>query len=84
MDPLDADAANPATEDANAASLDEQLNAMWAAQVAVKIPKFNVFNVKRWFTQAEHQFRLGGITSPATKFSYVYTNLPEEVLNGLS
>ncbi|XP_018007641.1 uncharacterized protein LOC108665403 [Hyalella azteca] len=57
---------------------------MWAAHVAVKIPKFNVFNVKRWFTQAEHQFRLGRITSPAAKFFYVYTNLPEDVLNGLS
>ena len=84
MEPLNAAAANPVTEDATTAALDERLNSMWAAHVAVKIPKFNEYNVKRWFTQAEHQFRLGRITSPATKFSHIYTNLPEEVLNGLS
>ncbi len=86
MDPLDATttAANPATENANAVALGEQLTAMLAAHVSVKLPTFNQFNVKRWFSQAEHQFRLGRITSPATKFSYIYTNLPQDVLNGLS
>jgi len=52
--------------------------------VSVKIPKFNHFNVNRWIGQAEAQFTTGRITSPATKFAYLYGSLPEDVVNKLS
>jgi hypothetical protein len=45
------------------------------SRVAVKHPPFRTEQLAVWFTQAEVQFTLAGISSEKTKFYYVISQL---------
>ena len=47
--------------------------------VSVKLPQFGVGNSRVWFTQVEAYFRFRKITSQATMFAYVATQLPSDI-----
>ena len=52
-----------------------QVPAVMAAPVAIKLPAFWASNTKMWFIQAESQFALRKITEESTKFHHVISAL---------
>ena len=51
--------------------------------VALKLPTFWTSQPETWFTQAEAQFNLRGITEDATKYYYVVAALDQETASRL-
>jgi hypothetical protein len=48
------------------------------ARVTVRLPSFRAKRPASWFTQAEAQFHLAGITNELTQFYHVISQLDEK------
>ena len=49
--------------------------------VAIKLPTFNETNPELWFSRAESQFLVKGITSDTTKFHHLYALMTDKAAN---
>ena len=52
--------------------------------VSLKLPEFSVDNPRSWFFFADNQFKLRGVTSEETKFTYCGVALPPHVICEIS
>ena len=62
----------------------EEENTAHASHVAIKIPPFDSANIKIWFRILESQFKLTKITSSATQFHHLLSNIPLSITTGIS
>ena len=49
--------------------------------VSIKLPPFSETNPELWFSKAESQFKVKGITSDTTKFHHLYALMTEKAAN---
>ena len=59
-------------------------NTAHASHVAIKIPSFDSANIKTWFRILESQFKLARITSSATQFHHLLSNIPLSITTGIA
>lgn len=55
-----------------------------AGAVAIRPPPFSANKINAYFTVLESQLQIGNITTPATKFRHLISNLPLDVIDRLS
>ena len=60
---------------------DEDFTSMEVRQVVIKLPPFSESNPELWFSKAESQFMIKGITSDTTKFHHLYALLTDKAAN---
>ena len=67
--------------DADSDTDEDEASSKHVRTVTIKLPPFSESNPELWFSKAESQFKVKGITSDTTKFHHLYALMTDKAAN---